>query len=166
MYASLIVRPDFSRADFAGLREYCRDLGLSLATFPVLTPLPGTDFYDRVSAEMIIHDYDYFDFIHTLLPTRLPLKAFYEEYRRLHTSAIPWMAQLAFLSKYRLRDIPPFMRAYYRFLQRLGTVYRDYGPEGGGGGPGEWGDRALGLRWVDDGCARSADGPEVGARAQ
>jgi radical SAM superfamily enzyme YgiQ (UPF0313 family) len=128
MYASLIVRPDFGRSDFGALREYCRDLGLSLATFPVLTPLPGTDFYARVEGEMITHNHDYFDFIHTLLPTRLTLKAFYEEYHRLYTGAVPWTEGLALLSKYRLRDIPPFMRAYYRFLQQLKTAYRDYEP--------------------------------------
>jgi radical SAM superfamily enzyme YgiQ (UPF0313 family) len=128
MYASLIVRPDFGRSDFGALREYCRDLGLSLATFPVLTPLPGTDFYTQVEGEFITHNYDYFDFIHTLLPTRLMLKAFYEEYHRLYTSAVPWTEGLALLSKYRLRDIPPFVRAYYRFLQQLKTAYRDYEP--------------------------------------
>jgi radical SAM superfamily enzyme YgiQ (UPF0313 family) len=139
MYASLIVRPDFGRADFSALREYCRDLRLSLVTFPVLTPLPGTDLYERVRGEMITHNYDYFDFIHTLLPTRLPLKAFYEEYFRLYTGATPWVKQLTFLSKYRLRDIPPFMRGYYRFIQQLRTAYQDYGldsEELGEGGPG------------------------------
>jgi radical SAM superfamily enzyme YgiQ (UPF0313 family) len=133
MYASLIVRPDFGRADFDALREYCRDLGLSLATFPVLTPLPGTDFYERVRDEMITHNYDYYDFIHTLLPTRLPLKAFYEEYHRLYASAIPWVRGVALLSKYRLGDIPPFMRAYYRFLRQLRSAYLDYEGQGEGG---------------------------------
>jgi radical SAM superfamily enzyme YgiQ (UPF0313 family) len=160
VYASLIVRPDFTRADFAALREYCRDLGLKLATFPVLTPLPGSDFYDQVRDEMITHNYDYFDFIHTLLPTRLPLKAFYEAYYRLYTSAIPWVAQLAFLSKYRLRDIPPFMHAYYRVLQRLRTAYRDYAGDGAGR------DRGLPSRRGPAGRSPSRDGPGTSAGAR
>jgi radical SAM superfamily enzyme YgiQ (UPF0313 family) len=126
IYASLIVRPDFSETDFGALRGYCRDLDLSLATFPVLTPLPGTDLYQEVQGEMITHNYDYFDFIHTLLPTRLPLETFYEKYHQLYSSAIPWGKRLAHLSKYRPRDIPPFMRGYYRFLHQLRTAYLDY----------------------------------------
>jgi radical SAM superfamily enzyme YgiQ (UPF0313 family) len=156
MYASLIVRPDFSREDFGALREYCRDLELSLATFPVLTPLPGTDFYEQVRGEMITHNYDYFDFIHTLLPTRLPLKAFYEEYHRLYASAIPWVKGIALLSKYRLGDIPPFMRAYYRFLQQLRTAYRDYALDGAAQGEGEPKRDALRSRRMGDRSSRAA----------
>ena len=68
VYASLIVRPDYGKAEFAALAQYCRDLDLCFATFPVLTPLPGTDFYEEVRDQMITHDYDLFDFLHTLLP--------------------------------------------------------------------------------------------------
>ena len=112
VYASLIVRPSFTRSDFRALRQYCRDLGLSMATFPVLTPLPGTDFYDQVRGEMITDNYDYFDFIHTLLPTRLPLKAFYEEYYGVYSGAIPLRKRLPILAKWPLRDIPRFARSY------------------------------------------------------
>lgn len=126
VYASLIVRPDFSEADFGALRDYCRDLDLEVATFPVLTPLPGTDLYQEVQSEMITHNYDYFDFIHTLLPTRLPLERFYDAYHRLYTSAIPWGKRLAYLSKYCPADIPPFLRGYYRFLHQLRMAYLDY----------------------------------------
>jgi radical SAM superfamily enzyme YgiQ (UPF0313 family) len=132
IYASLIVRPSFSKADFAALRAYCRDLGLGLATFPVLTPLPGTDLYDQVRGEMIMHNYDYFDFIHTLLPTKLPLKTFYEAYHRLYSSAIPLGKRFALLGKYRLRDIPPFLQGYYRFLRQLRMAYSDYDLDGKG----------------------------------
>jgi hypothetical protein len=99
---------------------------LGLATFPVLTPLPGTDLYEQVRSEMMTHNYDYFDFIHTLLPTRLPLEAFYEEYHQLYASAIPWGKRLAHLRKYRPIDILPLLRGYYRFLHQLRTAYLDY----------------------------------------
>lgn len=129
VYASLIVRPSFSRSDFRALRQYCRDLGLSMATFPVLTPLPGTDLYDKVRGEMITDNYDYFDFIHTLLPTRLPLKEFYEEYYQVYATAIPLTKRLPILFKWPLRDIPRFARSYNRVLRQLRTAYRDYGRE-------------------------------------
>ncbi|MGD2104672.1 MAG: radical SAM protein [Anaerolineae bacterium] len=126
IYASLIVRPNFDESDFDALRKYCRDLDLTLATFPVLTPLPGTALYERVENEMIVDDYDYFDFIHTLLPTKLPLKAFYRAYHELYNTAIPLGKRLAHLRKYRLLDIPPSMRGYYRFLRQVRTAHQDY----------------------------------------
>ena len=131
VYASLIVRPSFRRDDFATLRAYCRDLGLALATFPVLTPLPGTDLYEEVHGEMITHNYDLFDFIHALLPTRLPLDEFYGELCRLYTSAIPFQKRLTHLRKYRLRDIPPFLRGYQRFLRQVRSAHLDHNDHGG-----------------------------------
>jgi radical SAM superfamily enzyme YgiQ (UPF0313 family) len=77
IYASFIVRPEFDQVDFAACSQYCRDLRLNFAGFAMLTPLPGTDFYEQVSSRLITHNYDYFDFFHTLLPTALPLPAFY-----------------------------------------------------------------------------------------
>jgi hypothetical protein len=45
IYASLIVRPDFTRGDFSALAACCRELELSYAGFAVLTPLPGRGAY-------------------------------------------------------------------------------------------------------------------------
>lgn len=70
IYASFIVRPDFSKEDFQEFRKYWRELGLSFATFSLLTPLPGTDFYEEVKNRLVNCNYDHFDFFHTLLPTR------------------------------------------------------------------------------------------------
>jgi len=36
IYASFIVRPEFNEADFTAFGQYCRNLGLSFATFAVL----------------------------------------------------------------------------------------------------------------------------------
>lgn len=126
VYASFIVRPDFTQADFAGLRKYCRHLGLTFASFAVLTPLPGTDLYHEVRDQLITHNYDYFDFIHTLLPTALPLKDFYAEYHYLYTRGIALSKQLSLLGKYPLREIPHLLAKGRRFYHRLKTVYLDY----------------------------------------
>ena len=131
IYASFIVRPEFTRSDFAAFGQYCRNLRLSYATFAVLTPLPGTDFYDEVRDQLITHNYDYFDFIHTLLPTTLPLEDFYEEYSRLYTRAIPFTRSLTMLKRFPLKEIPPIVSIYHRFLKRLRTVHLDYESDGG-----------------------------------
>lgn len=130
LYASFIVRPEFDRADFAALRQYCRDLDLSMASFAMLTPLPGTDLYEEVRDQLITHDYDYFDFNHTLLPTTLPLKEFYEKYYQLYAGAIPMTKRLEFLRRFPLREIPSMLLSSYRAFNRIRNAYQDYQDDG------------------------------------
>ncbi|MFC1994132.1 B12-binding domain-containing radical SAM protein [Chloroflexota bacterium] len=132
IYPSFIVRPEYSKADFAAFRQYCQNLGFGFASFAVLTPLPGTDLYEEVKDQLLTHDYDYYDFIHTLLPTALPLKEFYEEYYQLLRKAAPITKQLSFLMKYPLKTIPSTLAKSYRFYNRLKTVHLDYENEGTG----------------------------------
>ncbi len=126
IYASFIIRPEFGREDFEACRRYCRELGLSFATFSVLTPLPGTDFYDEVEDRMIVRDHEYFDFIHTILPTALPLKEFYRQYHRLYMKAIPLNRAIGFLRKFPAADIIPSLAKGFRWYGRLKRAYRDY----------------------------------------
>jgi len=126
VYASFMVRPDFTREDFATLRTYCRRLDLNFASFAVLTPLPGTDLYAEVENRLITHDYDLFDFLHTQLPTTLPLKEFFKEFDGLYTNAIPLGKQISLLRKYRLNDIPGLLVKGRRFHERLRNAHLDY----------------------------------------
>jgi hypothetical protein len=91
-----------------------------------LTPLPGTDLYQEVSDQLITHDYDYFDFIHTLLPTALPLKEFYAEYRGLYARALGLKEQLAWMRRFPLKEMPRLLLRGYRFYKQLKTAYLDY----------------------------------------
>jgi len=127
IYASFILRQEFNKSDFRAIRDYCRDLKLSLVSFAVLTPLPGTDLYEEVKPQLLTHNYDYFDFIHTLLPTTLPLKQFYEEYYQLYKKAIPLHKQfLVALRRFPLREILPLIKKGNRVLNQLKNAYRDY----------------------------------------
>jgi radical SAM superfamily enzyme YgiQ (UPF0313 family) len=126
IFPMFIVRPDFGRAEFADLRQQCRALALDFVGFSVLTPLPGTELHTEVKDQLLTANYDYFDFLHTLLPTALPLGEFYRELRTLYTRSRSLPSQLRLLRKYRLRDWPSLVRAYGRFLRRLQTLPRDY----------------------------------------
>jgi radical SAM superfamily enzyme YgiQ (UPF0313 family) len=126
LYASFIVRPTFSRSDFAAYRDYCQRMKLNYATFAVLTPLPGTDLYEETYDRLLTHNYDYFDFIHTLLPTTLPLEEFYAELRHLYQRAVPMSRQLSLLKKFPLGEIPKVLNTGRRFYERLKTAHLDY----------------------------------------
>jgi hypothetical protein len=92
----------------------------------MLTPLPGTDFNEEVRERLISHDYDLFDFIHTVLPTALPLKEFYEAYYQLYQTAIPLGRRLAMLRKMPAREVPGLLARTYRVFDQLRRAYRDY----------------------------------------
>lgn len=129
IYASFIVRPEFTREDFLRFREYCRGLNLTFASFAVLTPLPGTDFYAQVRDRMITHDYDLFDFIHTLMPTTLPLKEFYEQYYQLYRKYISLGNGMKLMKKFPIRRWPRVFERSFHWYSHLRNAYKDYAAE-------------------------------------
>jgi radical SAM superfamily enzyme YgiQ (UPF0313 family) len=126
IYASFIVRPEFTRPDFAAFHQYCRELELTFASFAVLTPLPGTDFYAEVEDQLITHNYDFYDFVHTVLPTELPLKEFYREYSNLYRDAIPLTRSFNTLKRFPLKEMPAALLKSLRVLGTIRNAYRDY----------------------------------------
>jgi len=126
IYASLIVRPDFTKNDFAELRTYVRKLKLDFAGFAVLTPLPGTDLFKEVESNLITRNYDFFDFIHTVLPTKLSLKEFYKEYLNLYKKGISRWRSMYSLRKYSGKEILPLMKKSLQIYKRFEQAYLDY----------------------------------------
>jgi radical SAM superfamily enzyme YgiQ (UPF0313 family) len=78
-----IVRPDFDSRDFKSMEGYVRNSRVELPFFSILTPFPGTKFYEDTKSQLITDNYDLWDVTHTVLSTKLPLKDFYRAYRGL-----------------------------------------------------------------------------------
>ncbi|MGH7337674.1 MAG: hypothetical protein ACREI7_08855, partial [Myxococcota bacterium] len=51
--------------------------------FSVLTPLPGTDLWETAKSHVNTHDWEMYDIVHAVLPTKLPLDEFYAQYSSL-----------------------------------------------------------------------------------
>jgi radical SAM superfamily enzyme YgiQ (UPF0313 family) len=83
----LIVDPDFSRDDFRQLYNYVLKMELFRPVYTVLTPLPGTALYEENQQRLAIRDYDFFDFTHSVLPTKLSRKDFYRQYASLYNKS-------------------------------------------------------------------------------
>ncbi len=126
IYASFIVRPDFNEEDFKDFKEYCRGMELNFASFAVLTPLPGTDLYEEVKDRLITHDYDLFDFLHTQLPTKLPLKEFFRNLNSLYFDTIPLGKSISFMRKYPLKEIPGLISLRMKVAGQMKNAYKDY----------------------------------------
>lgn len=125
---SFIVDPDYLLNDFAALRSYVRHLKLRASLFSVLTPLPGTAFFDEVKERLTTSDYRLFDLLHAVLPTRLPPAEFYQELAGLYREAYPrWKLDLGKLY-IALRDMwPRSSRPFSRWgmlaeIRRLGDA--------------------------------------------
>ncbi|HEY7818302.1 MAG TPA: hypothetical protein VIG29_08790, partial [Vicinamibacteria bacterium] len=69
--------------DFTRLRDWIEEMNAWISGFSILTPLPGTDLWDEAKKRITTDRWEMFDIVHAVLPTKLPLDEFYEEYSRL-----------------------------------------------------------------------------------
>lgn len=95
--ANFIIDQRFTSDDFDRLIDDVRRARIEFPTFQILTPLPGTKFYDEVKGKMLTEDLDLFDLSHSVLPTGLPLDEFHRRFQRLFRSLygprrLAWLA--------------------------------------------------------------------------
>lgn len=94
IWGAFIVDPSWEKSDFDALIEYVRRLKISFPQFSVLTPLPGTEFFREKLGVLTTRNYELFDFLHSVLPTKLPTKQFYGEMARLYSSTTMSFSEL------------------------------------------------------------------------
>ncbi|MCB1035963.1 MAG: radical SAM protein, partial [Acidobacteria bacterium] len=85
---NFIVDPAWERKDFEQLKAWIEEHGTYNSGFSVLTPLPGTDLWNSVQGNLTSRDWELYDIVHTVLPTKLPLEDFYDEYTKLWRHAL------------------------------------------------------------------------------
>jgi len=85
--AHFIVRPEYTHEDFNQLYQYVNKENLFRPAFPVLTPLPGTELYEEKFKMFVISNYDFFDFTHSILPTKLESREFYRQLAKLYAKS-------------------------------------------------------------------------------
>lgn len=88
-----LIDPSFEHADFARIEAYVQKLRLKSPIFPILTPIPGSPYYEAMKKHIIL-DYDYFDYAHAVTPTRLDPAIFYKKWKRLFTKSYPIVRSL------------------------------------------------------------------------
>lgn len=101
----LIVDPEFSRADFRRLFRSVCELEIFRPVFTVLTPLPGTQLYEENYDRLAIRDYDFFDFTHAVLPTRLSRREFYRQYASLYSRSYSFRRYFRWKLRYLLESL-------------------------------------------------------------
>ena len=85
--AHFIVHPDNTEGDFEQLLRYVCDMDLFQPVFTVLTPMPGTELYQECYDRLAIKNYDFFDHVHSVLPTKLDRREFYKQFVYLYAKS-------------------------------------------------------------------------------
>jgi len=75
---NIIADPDWDEARFAFVREWAMSVP-EIVNITVQTPYSGTETWFTESRRLATLDYRLFDVQHAVLPTRLPLRSFYQE---------------------------------------------------------------------------------------
>ncbi len=121
IYGSFMVDPSFTRKDFKDLASYIRRLKPTFTALPILTPLPGTELYDKRMNELTTNKPEMYDIVHAVLPTALPLKEFYSEYIKLYSKATTPLRFLKVIGLYekgrRLSTMMDFIDIFKQFKQ-------------------------------------------------
>jgi hopanoid C-3 methylase len=93
IWGCFLVDPSWEERDFEGLINYVKRKRIQFLQFTILTPLPGTQFYEE-NKHRIQGGWEKFDFFHSVLPTRLPPERFYEQMATLYRETVMSFNQL------------------------------------------------------------------------
>jgi radical SAM superfamily enzyme YgiQ (UPF0313 family) len=129
LHASFMVHPDFAVEDFRRLEEEVMAVGPAEASFTVFSPSPGTPLWSMHEDEFICDPYRFYDCMHTILPTRLPLKQFYRHFGRLTIVALRVNPLRVNRVRIRVREFVRIFIMATRYVFSLHGIYRDYLPE-------------------------------------
>jgi len=117
-----MVDPSYSEEDFCRLIEYVHELDIDQPIFVILTPFPGTKLYEQVEDQLITDNYEYFDCMHSVIPTSIPGPKFYECYRRLYSKAYPKGKLIRKILQGKISFSPRQAFSQMRYLKRLRPV--------------------------------------------
>jgi len=126
---SMFFRPDFSKEQFDRLVEHTIEIEIDCPQYFILTPIPGTKLYDDSKAQFVEHNFDLWDFNHAVIPSRLPLIQFYEEYMNaFRTHLEPFVVELykKKLAKMTNEELDGEMDGLLELRRVLGTLHEDH----------------------------------------
>ncbi len=122
---NIIADPDWDERRFEVIREWAVSVP-EIVHLTVNTPYPGTETWYTEARKLTTADYRLFDVQHAVLPTRLPLRRFYEEL--VKTQAVLSRKHLGFAAIRRTASMALQLLAqgqtnFVRMLWKFGSVY-------------------------------------------
>ncbi len=133
---NFIVDPDWERGDFEALWEFTDRLRLDHVGFTILTPLPGTEYFERMRPRILETDWSRYDMHHILWEPRLGRKRFFElfaeTWRRSALHVRNPGALLSYLKQVRPARVPFLLKVLSRSRRLFNpeAYLREAFPEG------------------------------------
>jgi len=130
IHSALMVNPNFGKEDFETVQRAIRELGPAEFAFTVYSPPPGTKAFEESRDKFICPDPCFFyDCLHTILPTRLPLKKFYQYFTILYGLGAARIPAKVHKAKVPLGDSARFFFQGVKFSYNLYHLYKKYDPK-------------------------------------
>jgi len=127
VHAAFLVMPDWTRDDFARLREYVRALPPVQCSFTVCSPSPGTPDFEAIAPDIWVDDpYRLYDCMHPLTPTSIPLREFAHLYARQAAEGLEKVPLRVNRCPSPPWDLARAVIAGRRYEQSFRELYRDY----------------------------------------
>ena len=122
-----MIQQDFIKDDFKKIADYIRELKVDMAALFIYTPLPGTKLWEKTKDQFLLHNYNLFDMMHTILPTTLPLKEFYKEYcNLLFKATLSPESEKNFLKAMSLKELLQLFFKRKKLYKKVKNSYRLY----------------------------------------
>jgi hopanoid C-3 methylase len=77
---NFIIDPDYGEEDFQALWSFLEGHAIDRVGFTILTPLPGTKYFEAMHARVEVLDWDHYDLHHLVWQPRLPVERFFDLY--------------------------------------------------------------------------------------
>ena len=127
IHAALMVNPDFEEEDFITVQKAIKEMAPAEFAFTVFSPPPGTDEFNKAKGKFICDDPClYYDCLHTILPTKLPLKKFYKYFALLYAFGAWQIPARVNKTRIPLKDLFRFLGGGMKFGWYIYRLYRDY----------------------------------------
>lgn len=128
LHAAFIVHQNFTDEDFIQLRKETVKICPAEVSFTVLSPSPATAFWQESKEKFICDPYYYYDCMHTILPTRLPLRKFYRRFAFLTATALRLNPLRVNRIKVPFKDFLRALDCGAKYIYAQHMIYRDYLP--------------------------------------
>ncbi|MCD4742518.1 MAG: radical SAM protein [Desulfobacteraceae bacterium] len=127
LHAALMVHPNFSKQDFLIVQKAIIEMAPSEFAFTVYSPPPGTQEFLESKDKFICDDPClYYDCIHTILPTKLPLKTFYKYFSILYLKGSAYIPARTNKIRVPLKDFFRVLIGAIKFGWIVKRMYRRY----------------------------------------
>lgn len=73
-----VIPNDYTERDFDEMKKFASKRKVVYAGYTILTPMPGTPYYEEVKNDIVDFDLAKYNFFNCVLKTKIPLEKFYE----------------------------------------------------------------------------------------